>query len=71
MSFLPIISLLIEVMFVIFIQITVQRIGPSMVQQFQSRCDNCGGKGEMINGIKLYSCFITVYRKVNCMYILK
>ncbi|XP_064395120.1 dnaJ homolog subfamily A member 1-like [Halichondria panicea] len=31
------------------VQISVHRIGPSMVQQFQSRCDLCGGRGETMN----------------------
>ena len=37
-------------------QISVHRIGPSMVQQFQSRCDLCGGRGETMNGIVSVLC---------------
>ena len=42
-------------------QIQVQRIAPSIVQQFQSRCSACGGKGEIIRGeymgnLKKYTC---------------
>ena len=28
----------------------MQRIGPGMVQQFQTRCDICKGQGEIIRG---------------------
>lgn len=31
------------------IQIQVQRLGPSFVQQFQTQCDMCNGRGETIN----------------------
>ena len=36
------------------IQIRVQRLGPGMVQQFQSRCGDCGGQGERIRGSHYY-----------------
>jgi DnaJ family protein A protein 2 len=31
------------------IKVTFRQLGPGMVQQIQSRCPECGGKGEMIN----------------------
>ena len=31
-------------------QIRVQRLGPGMVQQFQTRCSDCGGQGEKFRG---------------------
>ena len=33
-----------------FLQIQIQRLGPAIVQQFQSRCDVCGGAGETFRG---------------------
>ena len=44
-SFLLTLSLL-----TLSLQVQIQRLGSSIVQRFQSRCDMCGGKGEIFNG---------------------
>lgn len=31
-------------------QITTQQLGPGFIQQFQTTCDKCGGKGKIIKG---------------------
>lgn len=31
------------------VRMVIQRLGPSMIQQMQTTCDECGGKGEIIN----------------------
>ena len=44
-------------------QIHVQRLAPGFVQQFQSRCDMCRGRGEIISGeIIGYPLIYTLHR---------
>jgi DnaJ family protein A protein 2 len=31
------------------VRMIVQRLGPGMIQQMQTQCDECGGKGEVID----------------------
>ena len=48
------IKLTIIIVVMYLIQIRIQRLGPGMVQQFQTRCNDCGGQGEKIRGTNLY-----------------
>jgi len=37
-------------------QVHIQRLGPGMVQQFQSRCSDCNGQGEKFRGMHSVDC---------------